>query len=133
VHVAAIDLTPPSIAHFDLSIAGRCSVTNNEVVGKTILHVTNVPMVVIEDARVALTRTTIVHHNHLPAGVAVIRRCAIDFRAHRAGQIAVASSATASTTAAAEKSRPKTARPIVTGFLDGELPRFFGTGVRNNC
>ena len=133
VHVAAVDLTPPAIAYFDLPVACRCSIANDEVVGKAVLHMTNMPMIVIKDARVALTRATVVHHNHLPAGVAVIGRGAIDFRTDRAGEIAVTSSATASATAPTEKSRPKTARPIVTGFLDGELRRFFGARVRSNC
>jgi hypothetical protein len=133
VHVAAVDLTSPAIAYFDLPVACRCSIANDEVVGKTILHMTNTSMVIIEDARVALTRATVMHHNHLPAGIAMIGRCAIDFRTHGASQIAVTSSATAFATATTEKSRPKTARSIVTGFLDGELRRFFGARVRSNC
>ena len=132
VHVAAVDLTSPAIAYFDLPVACRCSIANDEVVGKTILHMTNTSMVIIEDARVALTRATVMHHNHLPAGIAMIGRCAIDFRTHGASQIAVTSSATAFATATTEKSRPKTARSIVTGFLDGELRRLFGARVRSN-
>ena len=67
VHVAAVDLTSPTIAHFDLAVAGGCSVANHEVVCKTILHPADVPMIIIKSARVALPRAAVVHHNELPA------------------------------------------------------------------
>jgi len=67
VHVAAIDLTPPAIADFDLPVTGRCSVPNHKVIGETILHPSHVPMVVIEHACVSLSRAAIVHHNELPS------------------------------------------------------------------
>ena len=67
VHVAAVDLTPPAIAHFDLAVAGGCSVADHEVVGKTILHPADMPMIIIKNARVPLPRAAVVHHDELPA------------------------------------------------------------------
>ena len=67
VHVAAVDLTSPTIAHFDLAVAGGCSVANHEVVCKTILHPADVPMIIIKSARVTLSRAAIMHDNELPA------------------------------------------------------------------
>ena len=76
VDVAAIDLTPPAIAHFDLAVARGSSVADYEVVGKTILHPADMPMIIIEDARVPLPRAAVVYHNELPA--APFHRCASD-------------------------------------------------------
>ncbi len=67
MHVAAVDLASPAIAHFDLTIASRCSVTNDEVISKAILHATDMPMIIIENARVALSRAAIMHDDELPA------------------------------------------------------------------
>ena len=67
VDVPAIDLTPPPIAHFDLSIAGGGAVSNHEMIGEAILHVANMPMVIIEHARVSLSCAAIVHYDELPA------------------------------------------------------------------
>ena len=67
VHVAAVDLTPPTIAHFDLAVAGRSAVADHEVVGKTVLHPADMPMIIIKNARVPLPRSAVVHHNELPA------------------------------------------------------------------
>jgi len=67
VHMAAVDLTPPTIAHFDLPVARGRSVADHEMVGKTILHPADVPMIIIKNARVSLPRAAIVHHNELPA------------------------------------------------------------------
>src|SRR5207249_9738998 len=56
VHVAAVDLTPPTIADFDLPVAGRRSVPNHKVIGETILHPSHVPMVVTDHACFSLCR-----------------------------------------------------------------------------
>src|SRR6266481_1167637 len=45
VDMPAVNLAPPAIAHFDLAIAGGCSVPNHEMIRKTILHPADVPMV----------------------------------------------------------------------------------------
>ena len=76
VHVAAVDLAPPTIAHFDLAVARGRSVADHEMVGKTILHPADVPMIIIENARVSLPRAAVVHHNELPA--APFHWCASD-------------------------------------------------------
>ena len=67
VNVAAVDLTPPTIAYFNLAVACGCSVANHEVVRKTILHPADVPMIIIKSARVSLPRAAIMHDNELPA------------------------------------------------------------------
>ena len=67
VNVAAVDLTPPTIAYFNLAVACGCSVADHEVVRKTILHPADVPMIIIKSARVTLSRAAIMHDNELPA------------------------------------------------------------------
>ncbi len=67
VHVPAVDLAAPAITHFDLAVSRGCSVPNHEMIGETILHPADMPVVIIEDARVSLPRAAIVHHNKLPA------------------------------------------------------------------
>ena len=67
VHVAAVDLTSPAIAHFDLAVACGSSVANHEMVRETILHPADVPMIIIKSARVSLPRAAVVHDNELPA------------------------------------------------------------------
>src|SRR5262249_22158953 len=67
VHVAAVDLTPPTIADFNLAVARGSAVADHEVVRETILHPADVPMIIIESARVSLPRAAIVHDNELPA------------------------------------------------------------------
>ena len=67
VHVAAVDLTPPAVAHFDLAVAGGSAVPDHKVVGKTILHPADVPMIIIKNSRVPLPRAAVMHDNELPA------------------------------------------------------------------
>jgi len=67
VHVPAVDLATPAIAHFHLAVSCGCSVPDDEMIGETILHPAHVAMVIIEDARVSLPRAAVVHHNELPA------------------------------------------------------------------
>jgi len=67
VDMPAVNLAPPTIAYFDLAVAGGCSVANYEMIRKTILHPPDVPMVVIKHARVSLPRAAIMHDNELPA------------------------------------------------------------------
>ena len=82
VDVAAVDLTPPTIAHFDLAVAGRSSVANHEMISKSVLHPTNMPVVIIERGRVSLTSSAVVHDDVLPATPRDWR--AIDLGAHGA-------------------------------------------------
>jgi len=67
MHMAAIDLASPAIAYFDLSVACRRSVSDDEVIGKTVLHPAHMPMIIIEHARVSLSCAAIVHYDELPA------------------------------------------------------------------
>lgn len=76
VHVTAVDLAPPAIAHFDLAVAGGRSVADHEMVGKTVLHPADMSMIIIESTSVSLPRSAIMHDNKLPA--APFHRCASD-------------------------------------------------------
>jgi hypothetical protein len=114
VHVAAVDLPPPAVTYFDLAIASRCSVADHEMISESILHSADVPMVVIENRGVPLSRAAVVYDNVLPASTR--NRGTVDCRSHRCCEISISSATTAATTA--EKSRPKTARPFITVFFD---------------
>jgi hypothetical protein len=67
VDVPAIDLTPPTITHFDFAIAGRSTIADHEVIGQTVSHSAHVSMVIIKNACVSLTRAAIVDDDKLPA------------------------------------------------------------------
>ena len=67
VHMAAVDLATPAIAYFDLPVTCRCSVSDYEMIGKTVLHPAYMPMIIIEHARVSLPGAAIMHDNELPA------------------------------------------------------------------
>ena len=65
--VAAIDLAPPAISHFNLPVAGRCAVANDEMIGQTVPHPAHMSMVIIKNAGIALPRPAIVNDDELPA------------------------------------------------------------------
>ena len=67
VDVAPINLTAPAIADFDLAVARRSSVSNNEMVRQSIPHSPNLSVIVIESSCVALPRAAVVHDDELPA------------------------------------------------------------------
>src|SRR5207237_1887397 len=67
VNVAAVDLPPPPVAHFNLPIAGGSPIPDDEMISEPVLHPANAPVVVIECGRVPLTRSAVVHNNILPA------------------------------------------------------------------
>src|SRR5881392_2866202 len=52
VHVPAINLAAPAIAHFNLAVSCGRSVPDHKMIGETILHSAHVPVVIIEDTRV---------------------------------------------------------------------------------
>src|ERR1700759_4428562 len=87
VHVPAVDLAPPAISHLDLAVARRRAIANDKVISQPVLHVANVPMIIIEDARVPLPRPTVVHHDELPWRISPIGRRPIDLSTHGGGQI----------------------------------------------
>ena len=66
VDMTAVDLPPPAITHFDLAVAGGCAVADDKMIGQAVLHSTDMPVIVIEDTCVALSRAAIVHDNELP-------------------------------------------------------------------
>ncbi len=100
VDVATVDLSPPTIAHFDLAVAGRSSVADHEMVSQSVLHPTKMPVVIIERGRIPLTGSAVVHDDVLPA--ASRDRCAIDLVADGASQITVAGAAASAASAAAK-------------------------------
>src|SRR5260370_38892799 len=87
MNVAAIDLPAPAVPHFDLTIAGRSSIADHEMISEAVLHSANVPVVIIERGRVSLTRSTVMHHDILPAAPRDWR--AINLGAHGARQVTV--------------------------------------------
>lgn len=112
--VSAIDLPAPAITHFDLAVAGRCPVADNEMIRQPVLHSADMPMVVIKDRGVALARAAIVHDNVLPSPSR--HRGAINCSAHGRREITI--TAAASPLTAAEESSPKTAGLLITIFFD---------------
>jgi len=62
------------------------------MISETIPHPSNMPMVIVENASVALSRTAVVHHNKLPP--MPFHRGAPDRIDHRTCQIAIAGRAT---------------------------------------
>ena len=87
VHVPAVDLAAPALAHFDLAVSRGCSVPDHKMIGETILHPAHMPMVIIEDARISLPRATVMHYNKLPA--TAFHRRASDRVDHGSCQIAI--------------------------------------------
>jgi hypothetical protein len=67
VHVPAIDLAPPAIAYFDLAVARRSAITDDEMIGEPVFHPANMPVVIIENAGATLSCATVVYDNELPA------------------------------------------------------------------
>ena len=67
VYVPAVDLAPPAIAHFDLAVARRSAITDDEMIGEPVFHPADMPVVIIENAGAALSCPTVVYDNELPA------------------------------------------------------------------
>lgn len=65
--MSAIDLAAPAITHFYLAVPGRCSIANHKMISKAILHPADMPMIIIEGARVPLPCSAVVHDDKLPA------------------------------------------------------------------
>jgi len=93
VHMAAVDLPTPTVADLDLAVAGRCTVSDDEMISHAVQHAANMSMVVIKDARVALARAAVVHDDELPARTR--NRRTIDLCAHGTAEITVACAAAA--------------------------------------
>ncbi len=67
VHMPSIDLAAPAIAHFYLAVPGRRSVADHEMIGQAVLHPADMPMIIIERARVSLPSSAVVDDDKLPA------------------------------------------------------------------
>ena len=100
VNVAAVDLTPPTIAHFDLAIPGGSSVAYHEMISEPVLHSAKMSMVIIEGGRVSLTGAAVEDDDELPA--ATRDRSPIDLRADRTRQVAITRAAAATASSAAK-------------------------------
>ena len=67
VNMAAINLPAPAIANLDLSVPRRRPVSDHEMVGQSIPHSPHSPVIIIERARVPLSRPAVVHDDKFPA------------------------------------------------------------------
>lgn len=81
VDVATINLAPPPVAHFDLTITGRSAVADDEMVSEPVLHPAKMTMVIIECGRVSLPGPAVVNNDVLPP--AARHRSAIDLAPNR--------------------------------------------------
>ena len=88
VHMTAVDLTSPAIADFDFSVTGGGAVADDEVVSESVVHPSDISVVVIEDAGVALPGTAVVHDDKAPA--VTQHRGAVYLAAHGIGEVFVA-------------------------------------------
>ena len=89
VHVTAIDLASPPVAHFDLTVTCGGSIADNKMVSEAILHPPDMPMIVIEGAGISLSGTAIMHDDELPA--ATLHRRASDGFNDRSCKVAIIS------------------------------------------
>ena len=87
VDMTAINLVPPAITHFDLSISGGGPVSDDEVVGQSVPHSTDMPMIIVEHTGISLSRSTIVNNNELPPPA--LDRSPTDLLDHRSRQVTV--------------------------------------------
>ncbi len=72
VEVVTVDMSSrllnlPPVTDFDLSVAGGCSVADDEVVSEAVLHFANAAVVIFEGFGVALSGAAIVNDDVLPA------------------------------------------------------------------
>ena len=67
VDVTAIDLPAPSISYFDLSITGGGAVADDKMIGQPVSHSADMPMIVIEHARISLPRAAVMDDDEFPA------------------------------------------------------------------
>ena len=72
VHVIAVDMTAafllaPAIANLDLSVASRGPVSNDEMIGQSIPHSSNLAVIIIKNAGTALPSAAVVDNDELPA------------------------------------------------------------------
>ena len=130
VHMTAVDLPRPAVAHFHLPVAGRSPVADHEMVRQPVLHPPHPAVIIIKRARVALPRPAIMHDNKFPART--LHRRAADCLDHAPAQVAIglllASAATedARPNSAPRRRRRRRFKPMLlldTGFLDRDVGR----------
>src|SRR5262249_55006063 len=86
--VAAVDLFPPAVPDFNLTVAGGGLVADYKMISEPVTHPAHMAVVVIEDARVALPGAAGVHHAETPP--LAQDGSVIDFAAHGTAQVFVA-------------------------------------------
>jgi len=87
VHMSAVNLTGPPIAHLYFAVAGGRAVSDYEMIGEAVFHFADLAMVIIEHLRIALAGSAVVYHDEFPA-VAGHRRSP-DLFDHRSTEIIV--------------------------------------------
>ena len=127
VDVPAVDLAPPAIAHFDLAIARRSAITDDEMIGEPVFHPANMPVVIIENAGATLPCTTVVYDYELPA--APHNRRPVDFISHRSRKVSVSNCRPRPRPPAPARRRAR--RRFVT--LIAEKPRLLNLDLRNGA
>ena len=83
--MTAIDLSCPSWTYLDLAVAGGPSITDNKMIGETILHSAYPAMVGVENTGIALPGAAVVNDDIFPA--TLLNLCLIDPLAHRWRQV----------------------------------------------
>src|SRR4030081_1083719 len=119
--MAAVDLPAPAVAHFDLTIPGRCPVADNKMVGEPVLHPSHVTMVIIECRGIALSRPAIVHDDVLPPPLH--DRGAVNLGPDGARKITITPAA--ATSSRSKKTGKEAAWLFITGLFDRNLRRLF--------
>ena len=67
MNVPTVNLPVPTIANFNLAVPGRGAVTDHKMISKAVLHSPDMPMIIIKDPRVSLSRTAIVDDYIFPS------------------------------------------------------------------
>ena len=67
MHMTAINLTAPAIADLNFAVTRRSAVPDHEMIGETVFHSADLPMIIVEHARVALTGSAVVDDDDFPA------------------------------------------------------------------
>ena len=127
MHVPAVDLAPPTIAHFDLAVARRSAIADNEMIGEPVFHPANMSVVIIENARATLPGPTVVYDYELPA--APHNRRPVDFISHRSRKVPVRNCRPRPRPPATARRRAR--RRFVT--LLAEKPRLLNLDLRNGA
>ena len=66
VDMTAVDLTAPSVADLDFTIAGRGAIADYEMIRQPVLHPPHVSMVVVEHPRISLSGAAVMDNDEFP-------------------------------------------------------------------